>query len=64
MDEEHPRGHAPPVPALHKQSVGVLASRAAFPRTALAFAIAWPQQSGGFVAELRFARHAKVAATR
>ncbi len=40
VDEEHPRGHAPPVPALPKQSVGVLASRAAFPRTAVAFAIA------------------------
>jgi hypothetical protein len=33
MDEEQPRGHAFPVPA---QSMGVLASRAAFLRTALA----------------------------
>lgn len=45
-DEEHPRRQVPPLPApLHRHSVGALASRAAFPVTTSAFAIAWQGRS-------------------
>jgi hypothetical protein len=43
-DEEHPRGQALLFRRLHRQSVDVLTSRAAFPRTASTFAIAWHRQ--------------------
>jgi hypothetical protein len=46
LDEEHPRGQALLSRRLHRQSVGVLTSRAALPRTASAFAIACREQRG------------------
>ena len=45
-DEEHARRQVPPPGALHRHSVGALTSRAAFPATTSAFAIACQQQLG------------------